>query len=64
MNNEILQGYVGKYCTLSTGAYGSSIKGKILRVVENWIEVDTRWGKQLVNAYFVTLIRVNEKYSV
>ena len=61
MNTELIQTYAGKYCTVSSGSFGSSVKGKILRVAENWIEIETRSGVQLVNADFVTLIRINDR---
>ena len=58
MTNELLQKYVGKRCKISAGSYGSSVKGMILTVVDNWIEVETRQGQELVNAEFVQNITV------
>jgi len=58
MTNEIIKKYIGINCKISTGSYGTNIEGTILEVNENWIEVQTRKGKELINADFVQNIRV------
>jgi hypothetical protein len=58
MTNELLQQYTGKQCKISSGSYGSTVKGKIIQVNENWIEVETASGLQIVNAEFVQIIKV------
>jgi len=58
MTNEMIKKYIGLKCKLSTGTYGTNIVGTILEINENWIEVETRKGKELINADFVQNIKV------
>lgn len=58
MANELLKKYVGKYCTLTTGSYGTAVTGKIIEVNENWVEVETKKGPELINAEFVQSVRI------
>ncbi len=58
MTNEIIKKYIGLNCKISTGSYGSNVVGTILEVNENWIEVETKRGKELINADFVQNIKV------
>ncbi len=56
--NEIVMKYIGKTCKISSGSFGTNITGKIIDVKENWIEVETRKGKELINADFIQNIQV------
>ncbi len=58
MGNEIIKKYIGKNCKISTGSLGTNIVGKIIDVNENWIEVETNKGNELINANFVQNIKV------
>jgi hypothetical protein len=58
MNNDLLNKYIGKICKISTGSYGNSIKGRILEIHDNWMEIETSKGRELVNAEFVQNIRI------
>ncbi|MEM1483376.1 hypothetical protein V6615_00700 [Oscillospiraceae bacterium PP1C4] len=58
MTNELIRSYIGKRCQVSTGNFGSSVTGNISRVEDNWIEVQTKRGGQLLNIDFVTNIIV------
>ena len=58
MTNELLHQYTGKQCKIYSGSYGSTVKGKIIQINENWIEVETASGRQIVNAEFVQIIKV------
>jgi hypothetical protein len=58
MTNEMLKKYIGKTCMISTGSMGSSVKGRILDVNENWVEVETNKGIQVVNAEFIMTIKM------
>lgn len=58
MTNELLQKYVGKRCRISSGPYGTSTRGVIREVNDNWLEVETNQGSELVNAEFVQNIKV------
>lgn len=58
MTNELLKKYIGKNCLISTGSFGTSIIGNIMEVNENWIEIETKKGVELINSEFVQNIRV------
>ncbi len=58
MTNEIIKKYIGTNCKISTGSYGTNIIGTILEINENWIEVQTKKGKELINSDFVQNIKV------
>ncbi|AOT71550.1 hypothetical protein Gferi_19635 [Geosporobacter ferrireducens] len=60
MTNEVLKKYIGKNCNISTGTFGVNIIGRIIDVNENWIEVETKKGNELINAEFVQHIKVKE----
>ncbi len=58
MTNEVIKKYIGKNCKISTGSFGTTVIGKIMDVNENWIEVETNKGNELVNADFVQSIKI------
>ena len=58
MINEVIKKYIGKNCKISTGPYGTNVTGKIVEINENWIEVETRKGMELINAEFIQSIKV------
>lgn len=59
MTNEVIKKYIGKKCRISTGSFGTTVIGIILDVNENWIEVETKKGNELINAEFVQSIKIN-----
>lgn len=58
MINELIKKYIGKNCQISTGNFNNSVKGKIIDVNENWLEVETKKGKELINAEFIMSIKI------
>lgn len=58
MINELIKKYIGKNCLISTGSFGTNVKGKIIDVNENWLEVETKKGKELINAEFIQSIKI------
>jgi hypothetical protein len=58
MTNELLQKYIGRTCKLSSGSYGTTVRGQIVEVNENWVEVETAKGRELINAEFIQTIKV------
>lgn len=58
MVNELIKKYIGKNCQISTGSFNNSVKGRIIDVNENWLEVETKKGKELINAEFITSIKI------
>ena len=59
MTNEVIKKYIGKNCRISTGSFGTNVIGKIIDVNENWIEVQTKKGNELINAEFVQSIKID-----
>lgn len=58
MTNELIKKYIGKVCQISTGTFGVNITGKITDINENWIEVETKKGNELINAEFIQNIKI------
>ena len=59
MTNEIIKKYIGKNCRISTGSFGTNVAGRIIDVNENWIEVKTKKGIEVINAEFIQSIKVD-----
>jgi len=59
MTNEVIKKYIGKNCRLSTGSFGTNVVGKIIEVNENWIEIQTKKGIEIINAEFVQSIKID-----
>jgi predicted secreted protein len=58
LNHELIKKFIGKVCKITTGSYGTTTSGKIIDVKENWIELETQKGIELMNADFVQNIKV------
>lgn len=58
MANELIKKYIGKNCRITTGSFGTNVIGKITDVNENWIEVETKKGVEIINAEFVQSIKI------
>lgn len=56
MSNELVKKYIGKTCIVSTGSLGTTVKGQITAVEDNWIEVNSRKGPQILNLDYITNI--------
>jgi len=63
MNNELISKYISKDCKISTGSYGTTVVGKIISINENWLEVETKKGIELINAEFIQSIKVKQWYQ-
>jgi hypothetical protein len=59
MTNEVIKKYIGKNCRISTGSFGTNVVGKIIEVNENWIEIQTKKGIEIINAEFIQSIKVD-----
>jgi len=59
MTNEVIKKYIGKNCRISTGSFGTNVVGKIIDVNENWIEIQTKKGIEIINAEFIQSIKVD-----
>lgn len=58
MTTELIKRYIGRYCTISTGSLGTTVRGLITDVIDNWIEIQTKNGKRLINADFAVDIKI------
>ncbi|KGK81476.1 hypothetical protein DP73_21400 [Desulfosporosinus sp. HMP52] len=58
MTNELIMKYIGKKCLISTGTFGTNVKGIIMAANENWLEVETKKGNELINAEFIQSIKI------
>jgi len=64
MNNELISKYIGKNCKISTGTYyGTAAVGKIISINENWMEVETKKGIELINAEFIQSIKIKQWFQ-
>lgn len=58
MASEMIGKYRGKRCKIVTGALGTTVTGEIVEVKENWMEVQTRKGKELINTDFIQSVKI------
>ncbi|CAH2213250.1 conserved protein of unknown function [Tepidibacter aestuarii] len=61
MTNELVKKYLGKNCHISTGTFGVNVVGKIINISENWIEIETKKGNELINSEFIQNIKLKSK---
>ncbi len=61
MTNEIIKKYIGSKVRLSTGSYGINVEGKITGLTENWLEVETKKGTELINCEYIQNIKILTK---
>jgi len=58
MTNKLIKKYLGKKCKVYSGSFGTSVKGKLKELEDNWLEVETSKGVELVNIDFIQNIKV------
>ena len=61
MTNKLIKKYLGKKCKVYAGSFGTNVKGKLKELEDNWLEVETSKGIELVNIDFIQNIKVLEK---
>lgn len=54
MNQELLVGFIGKTCIIKAS---ETIQGEIVRIEGNWMEIETKQGKELLNIDFIERIQ-------
>lgn len=59
--SELLKKYINKNCVVSTGTFGVNVTGVIKEIQDNWIEIETKKGKELINSEFIQNIKIKEK---
>lgn len=57
MNNELLLKFKGRECKISTGSFGVNVVGTIVDIKDNWVEVETKKGIELLNVEFIQSIK-------
>ena len=59
MANALIRSLIGKTCQVSTGSLGEAFdKVKVVDVQENWILVERKNKTRLINADYVTSVKV------
>jgi hypothetical protein len=59
MSNELIESLRGKTCDISTGSLGEGFtKVRVVEVVDNWIKIEKNDKVRLVNADYVTSVRL------
>lgn len=58
MTNELLRSYLSKHCKISTGSMDNSITGTLKELNDNWLEVQTNKGIELVNIDYIQKIKI------
>ena len=59
VSNELIKSCVGKTCSISTGALGSSYnKVRVIEVIDNWIKVESKGRKNLINSDYIQNIKI------
>ncbi len=58
MNNELLIKFKGKEVKISTGSFGVNVVGTIVEINDNWVEVQTKKGHELLNADFIQSVKI------
>ncbi|HKL10634.1 MAG TPA: hypothetical protein VJ990_04285 [Clostridia bacterium] len=58
LTNEMIKKYKGKRCKITTGALGTTVVGKMVEINENWIEIETRKGIEIINSDFIQSVRI------
>ncbi|MBK5253337.1 MAG: hypothetical protein JJE03_02510 [Peptostreptococcaceae bacterium] len=61
MSNELIKACRGKVCTISTGSLGTSYsKVEIVEVVDNWIKIQSKGKRDIVNIDFIQSIKIHD----
>ena len=61
MTNEMIKKYLGKECKITpAGSMSTTILGEIIGINENWLEVETKKGMELINADYIQSIKIIE----
>jgi len=58
VTNELIKKYLGKKCKVYSGSFGTSVKGNLKELEDNWLEIETSKGIELVNIDFIQNIKV------
>lgn len=59
MSNELIRSLIGKTCQITTGSLGEAFdKVTVLDVQENWMRVERKSKVRLINADYVTSVKI------
>ncbi|MCD8502598.1 MAG: hypothetical protein LRY71_14205 [Bacillaceae bacterium] len=59
MSSKVFEKYIGKECSIHT--IDNYVSGKIVSVIDQWIEVETTEAIELVNTEFIEKIEIPSK---
>ncbi|NBF41843.1 MAG: hypothetical protein GVY14_15645 [Spirochaetes bacterium] len=59
MSNELIRSLIGKTCQITTGSLGEAFdKVTVLDVQENWMQVERKNKVRLINADYITSVKI------
>ena len=58
MTNAMMEQLTGKDCLIICFESSANVQGRIIKIADNWIEVQTKKGTELVNADFVAKFKI------
>ena len=64
MASVLLEKLIGKVCVINTGSFGVGVQGTVVAVEENWLEIKTKKGVEMVNADLAVNIKVVKDATV
>ena len=60
MSNQLIEKCIGKECYVSSGSLGTAVKGEVISVVDNWLEISNKTGTRLMNIEYITTVQIIE----
>ena len=61
ISNDLIKELINKECTISTGSWGASYKGKIEAIEDNWLKLNT--GKKTIILSLDYITSIEQKNS-
>ena len=60
MTDPIIKKYTGASCVITRDTLGTNLEGKLVDASENWVEIETKRGIELINKEVVQNIKIVE----
>jgi len=60
LTDPIIEKYTGVSCVITRDALGTDLEGKLVDASENWVEIETKRGIELINKEVVQNIKIVE----
>lgn len=58
MTNEMIEKLTGKNCWIYCFESSANVQGIVTKITDNWIEVETKKGIEMVNMEFVAKFKI------